>query len=310
MTIHIKKWGYKLLLFNIILLPVFACSFFTPSNKISKNPTGRIIFQSDVNGNYDLFSYDLRSQRTTQLTDTTANEILPAYITNLDRIGYLTDEDGLLDLATMDLSGGNTKRLKFDSEIDINYPDWSPDGKSIVASMVDDSQCSFTTCNYEIYVMDSEGKNNINLTHTIDAEWVPVWSPDGAQIAFVSLIDSDAEIFTMNKDGSNLRRLTNNDNYDGKPKWSPDGKTIAFETDREGGDWDIFLMDADGSNQRALTTNQSNDYSESWSPDGNWITYVSDMDGDTEILIINKNGKNQRRLTYNSSWDLAPIWIP
>jgi TolB protein len=296
-----KKWGIRIFLFNIIFLFVFACSFFSPSKTISKIPTGRIIFQSDMNGNYDLFSFDLRSKRITQLTDTTANETSPAYISYLDQIGYSTDEDELYDLAIINLAGEITKKLKFEPDIKIDYPDWSPDGKSIIASMVDDSECSFTTCEYDIYVMDSEGKNYTNLTNTYYAEWVPEWSPDGEHIAFVSVKD-DAEIFTMDKDGSNLRRLTNNYDYDGRPKWSPDGKTIAFETDREGGDWDIFLMNADGSNQHALTTNRSNDYSESWSPDGNWIAYVSDMDGDTEILIIDKDGKNQKRLTYNYRW--------
>jgi Tol biopolymer transport system component len=77
-------------------------------------------------------------------------------------------------------------------------PVWSPDGTKIVFSSTD------------IFVMDADGKNLTNLTHSRGAEYFsfPSWSPDGSKIAFQSGLDEQADIWVVNADGSNLVNLT------------------------------------------------------------------------------------------------------
>jgi len=50
---------------------------------------------------------------------------------------------------------------------------------------------------------------------------IPVWSPDGRRIAFVSNRDwaEGLALYTMNPDGSNVTRLTDNRVFDGHPSW-------------------------------------------------------------------------------------------
>jgi dipeptidyl aminopeptidase/acylaminoacyl peptidase len=162
---------------------------------------------------------------------------------------------------------------------------------------------------YEIYVMDANGSNVVQLiSNTVD-DWAPAWSPDGSKIAFAHEIDGNLEIYIINSDGSNLTRLTNSSGDDDNPAWSSDGSKIAFDSDRSGTHTDIYVMNADGSNQTLITTNPS-DYSASWSPDGSKIAFHSDRDFNNEIYTMDTDGSNAQRLTNNSNWDVTPDWHP
>jgi Tol biopolymer transport system component len=196
--------------------------------------------------------------------------------------------------------------------------------------------------NSEIYLMDADGRNQINLTNNEAYDSSPTWSPDGSKIAFVSsrLIDYETTrtfnygIYVMNADGSDLVRLTYHDNNVGFLDWSPDGNKIAYITrklDGEGLDevnevdklygWkgiEIMVIDSDGSNGIRLTNNNSEDVHPSWSPDGSKIVFNSDRDGDLEferdnnqeIYVMNADGSNVIRLTDNDYLDGGPKWSP
>jgi len=111
-------------------------------------------------------------------------------------------------------------------------PAWSPDSARIAFISWRDSRdpdtCENGDCNFEIYVMASDGSHQTNLTRNPAEDWSPVWSPDGSTIAFVSLRDEPAhpadcgdtcnsEIYVMDESGEDVRRVTD----DSGPSWSP-----------------------------------------------------------------------------------------
>lgn len=161
--------------------------------------------------------------------------------------------------------------------------------------------------NLEIYTMDSNGENLVNLTNDPANDWNPDWSPDGSQIAFVSERNNERSIYIMDADGSNLRQLTNMPESD-LADWSPDGKTIAF-TSKANGNFEIYIINADGSNEPInLTNNDTQDLVPVWSPDGSQIAWLSGDEG-WDLFVMTSDGSNVRQLTdqghvFNVKWSI------
>ena len=116
-------------------------------------------------------------------------------------------------------------------------PSWSPNGNKIVFATTKGTG----SIERNIYLMDSDGSNWIQLTDDHGVDHNPIWSPDGSKIAFESHNGAEGEIYVINADGTGLVQITNNNIDESRPTWSPDGTQIAFERDRE-----IFIINSDG----------------------------------------------------------------
>ncbi len=127
-------------------------------------------------------------------------------------------------------------------------PTWSSDGQWILYD--GDHGLSITTV---------EGPNNKAFTDNVHDQF-PVWSPDGAKIAFMHWQHDHWEIYSMNADGSGRWPLTSSSAlverrpHNVSPAWSPDGQQIVFLSDRSG-DWKFYVMNADGTDQRQILEN-------------------------------------------------------
>ncbi|HEX8568143.1 MAG TPA: DUF5050 domain-containing protein [Pyrinomonadaceae bacterium] len=164
------------------------------------------------------------------------------------------------------------------------------------------------TGNWEIFMMNSDGSNQTNLTNSAAIDFDSAFSPDGSKIAFTSHLGND-DVYVMNADGSNQIRLTTDDTNDNVPSWSPDGTKIVYSS-RRTGYGDIYLMNSDGTNQMRLTAHVAVDYAPKFSPDGSRIVFYSNRDGNYEIYVMNADGSNQTRLTDNPADDGFPAFSP
>jgi uncharacterized protein len=171
--------------------------------------------------------------------------------------------EGDADIFVIDPAGGPMHNLTRHPANDFS-PEWSPDGSKIAFRTDRDG-------NHEIYVMNADGSDPVNLTRTPDdEERSPAWSPDGTQIAFSSDRDHDRDIYLMNADGSNLLRLAL-PGLQEYPTWSPDGAELAFTSFCSScSDAALFVMNVDGTNPRQIATSAG---WPDWSPDGATIAY-------------------------------------
>lgn len=102
------------------------------------------------------------------------------------------------------------------------YPDWSPDGKTLLFG-------SFRGGQWDTYLIDVETGSEERVTATPrghHGSWLAAWSPDGGRIVFVSDRHAEfteslsrTEIYVMDLESSQLERLTTNECFDVHPDW-------------------------------------------------------------------------------------------
>ncbi len=161
----------------------------------------------------------------------------------------------------------------------------------------------------DLYTMGSDGTAETRITSLDQDELHPVWSANGAKIAFERNTGMRSDIWVANANGSSATQLTTDPATDSRPSWSNTGKKIVFSSDRGGtpGVLDLFVMDSNGANQVNITNTPTiNEDYPAWSPDGTAIAFSRDGD----IYKSTPSGSNLKRLTTAAVMDIEPDWSP
>ena len=103
----------------------------------------------------------------------------------------------------------------------MRYTSISPDGTQILFSYQAD-----------LYKVNAAGGLAIPLTTFQGRDYLPVWSPDGSQVAFASDRYGNYDVFIMDIDGSDLKRLTYHSSSDYPYAFSQDGQKVIFSSQR------------------------------------------------------------------------------
>lgn len=185
-----------------------------------------------------------------------------------------------------------------------SWPDISPNGRYVTYT-------SNHTGNNEVYRVDLESGETINLTNsTADDNWAR-WSPSGKELAFHSNRDGNYNIYIVNADGTGLRALTTSSLLDQWPDWSPDGKKIVF---RRGPN--LFEADASGveANLRQLTFSAGSVINQMavYSPNGKAIAFMSTRAGYPSVWLMGNEGESDLpavNLTPKNPADAASLWL-
>lgn len=164
----------------------------------------------------------------------------------------------------------------------------------------------------EIWRVDPDGSNLVQLTNNTVADYVPSISPNGSKIVFVR----DGSLYTMNADGTGATSLLSASNAS-YPDWSPDGSKIAY-TEVTYVNFityygDIKVISSTGQSLITLTaSNKHFNHDPSWSPDGNKIIYVgwSDSSQSYDIFHVPSIGGPQKALFPGSESEYSPDYSP
>ncbi|HSJ86832.1 MAG TPA: protein kinase [Anaerolineales bacterium] len=173
----------------------------------------------------------------------------------------------------------------------------------------------------QIFTVNLDGTNLVQLTNQNIGACQPAWSPDGSRLVFTSpchgrsdFVDgsySDSSLFIMNADGTGIMQLTNVPGADFDPDWSPDGKKIAFTSIRDGNK-QIYTLDMDSLAVTRLTGPDVNveNSQPAWSPDGREIAYLVKRLDTYQVWVMSSTGQDNVQLARSgqSLWDFQPAW--
>lgn len=271
----------------------------------SPNLSGTIVFESNRDGNSEIYVMDASNQVVTRITNNPAIDSQPALSPDKRGIVYTSNQDGNNEIYLTSVDLAVPINLT-NNPADDQLPTWSSDGKWIAFTSNRDG-------NQEIYIMRSDGTELRNLTNDSANDSAPAWFAPGGflsskeWILFTSDRDGNQEVYMVRTDGSNLKNLTNNAANDHSPTGYDMGNMIAFVSDRDGNS-EIYTMKDDGGALKNITNSASQEYEPSYNASGDWIIYSTDPNGNMELFVIRVDGSEIFNMTNHSAQDRHPDW--
>ena len=260
-------------------------------------PDNKVYFISDRDGRMNLFSIDLASKETKQLTTFKDFDIKYPSIGKdaivFEQAGYVWRYPLVGGAATPvpitikeDFASGRDTYV--DAKKFLESVSTSPDGKRVVA-----------VARGELFSVPAKDgtprnlSNNSSKSHERDA----TWSPDGKLIAYISDATGENEIYVRSQDGKGEpQQITKDaDSYYFHPLWSPDSKKLLWSDrlDRlrfvDIGTKAVTEVDRD-----AVTPISQYD----WSPDSQWIAWSREEEKTlTKVMLYGLSGGKKIEVT-------------
>ncbi|MEO8475811.1 MAG: hypothetical protein ABI572_02025 [Actinomycetota bacterium] len=314
---------------TLFLLPavMLAASFVVagrslPSLAVAPGGNGLIAFESDRDGDLDIFSIQPDGTVLTKLTQNTVADRDPAWSPDGSHIAFVRDgcTGTCRNLWVMNADGtGELQITNEPSSVADANPAWSPDGTTLVFAHPTNNAGQYYK---QIWSVPAAGGALTQLTAAAFASWSPDWSPDGSRIVFTSTRAGDAAIYTMNADGSAQTKVSFAGATAppafllGGPSWSPDGTTFAFHG-ADSATLDVprlLLSGADGADTRTIYDPAGEVYPPSWAPNGNkLVVTVNTGSGavtNMQVYVVNPSTGAATALAASASVEQNPSWQP
>ncbi|QQS33210.1 MAG: PD40 domain-containing protein [Acidobacteriota bacterium] len=271
---------------------------------------GTIYYNSDKDGKFNLYSFDVATSRITQITKNRDWDIRWPSSDERSRIVY--ERDGELEVfdtvskraTKLNISvpddGINRRKRQVSVGNRISSFNLSPKGERAVFAARGD-----------IFTVPIEKGGVRNLTRSSEAhDRLPAWSPDGRTIAYISDRSGEEELWFVDQDGTSAPVQMTNGTKGQKysPIWSADGRRIAF-SDKDGKVY-VFMVSTKKLDIIADAPNgQIQDYT--WSPKGGFLAYsMVSANGLRAIHIWSAEENKTYRVTPEMFFSSNPAWDP
>ncbi len=267
-----------------------------------------LLFSSDRNGNYDLFSVRSSEEgkpllakalkrEVTRLTESPEDDDSPYVAPDGETIAFLRGPDVLW---CMDADGDNERRLLPDA--DILHFDWSPDSRWIALSRTNLGHKE------DIYVLPADGGEPINVTLHPNDDFQPRWTDDGKRLTFASRTD----------DGQYILKyiwLTREDYWmssDEREEAAEDLASAREDDDDEDAEEQVVavVIDFEDIHERTESVmNMRGGYDfYGQTPDGHYFAFPSGTLGGTDLWLVDWEGTRLHQITEGGSSPEEITW--
>jgi len=163
-------------------------------------------------------------------------------------------------------------------------PSLSPDDNFVALDRTD-----IKAANVDIWIEDVKKGTASRFTFSPAEEVDPVWSRDGKQIAYRSIV-KHATVVVKNVRGMEPERVVTEYAVEGAQEripngWSLDDKTILCTGQLNGAGAALWTVPAAGGPWVPFVSGKASYTSGQVSPDGKWVVYASNETGDWEIYV-------------------------
>lgn len=261
---------------------------------ISTNLNGKLVFQSNRTGNFEIFMTDGTGSGITNISAEVFDDIHPSLSLNGNQLAYVSNRDGTPRIYIY--QNKQTTQITL-ADAEYTVPQISHRGDKIVFVR-----------NFNIFVMTSAGTGLTQLTFNSGdtVNYSPAYSFDDTKIVFTrSIGGGNADLMLMNGLGGSIQNLTNGIGDNQFPAFSPDGTKIIFSRNHH-----ISFLTISNNSVLDLMPDDSLRFNgfPVFSPDGNSIAFVSNRTGNMEIFTMKSNGQSIKNITENASIDTYPYW--
>lgn len=241
--------------------------------------SGRYLaYQSDQNGNWDIYVYDLKTHEITQVTTSPFNDEHPVWIDGKDALAFDSNRAKEWHIYYKNLKSGKEKLL-FHKKIQAHEASFSPSGRLVAFSGFDQ-----TTDHWQIFTYDLV-YNNLNLITKEQGDVsYPVFSPNGRFLAYHVHDYNNRDLIKLTNWFGDFCKVLHQGR--GKASWSPDSWRLFFVPGNHGFE-SIVSVGHDGSSFMQIVNSNELVSNPAISPDGTKIAYTEKTPDGWRIVIEN-----------------------
>jgi uncharacterized repeat protein (TIGR01451 family) len=301
------------------------------SNPVWSSDGTLLAYQSDLDGDQDIYIYSVADGQVRQLTQNNVDDYAPAWRCDRAALLFNSDISGNpdiyeaealpLDAPAIDVMA--EARQLTNHEADDLYPldesekEYGSNESGLSSSPgimplpSDGTYPTFPTIGLAV------GASEPSYPRMIP--WIPVNACQGTcptWTLYASRETGNWEIYRLDEESSsavsvNVSRGFGEEIDDLMPTRSPNGDWVAFASNRAG-NWEIYIADSAGllPARRMTYSDEAEERNPIWSPSGTTIVYESQRDGNWELYRVNILNGLEERLTFNPGDDVHPNWSP